>query len=218
MKSRGRKRNTIIGAAAALVVIGGYLGAVELLDRAAVLNDEVVDPGRLIRSGQPRPGDLKKIKEKEGLGTIFCLKGHETEDVTRWAEDNGVKLVCMEMKADNPPTPAQAGLFFDIMAGHTVALDQYREVIVETLGVQGPAMRFPLPVLIHCDGGADRTGVMVALYRMAFQGWDLNRAKRDMIRHFHVPFQHPAQFRFLEERARDFISEYEKRSAARKGA
>ena len=32
------------------------------------------------------------------------------------------------------------------------------------------------PVVIHCKHGADRTGLVVALYRIVFQGWDKEAA------------------------------------------
>jgi len=208
MKGLGKKRNTIIGVVFALAFTGGYWGMMEALDRAVVLNDEVVEPGRLIRSAQPWTGDLDKMLKEEGLGTIVCLRGYEEEPILEWAGKNGVKLICMKMKADDPPTAFQVGLFFDIMRGDTVRLDRYSDVIVEKVGVDGPAVKFPFPILIHCEGGADRTGVMVALYRMTFQGWELDRARRDMIKHFHVPFLHPAQFRFLEKIAPELSPGY----------
>jgi hypothetical protein len=36
------------------------------------------------------------------------------------------------------------------------------------------------PVLVHCHYGADRTGLMVALYRIAVQGWPKDSAIREM--------------------------------------
>jgi protein tyrosine/serine phosphatase len=36
------------------------------------------------------------------------------------------------------------------------------------------------PVLVHCQHGADRTGIMVALYRIAVQGWTNQEAIREM--------------------------------------
>ncbi|RDE93043.1 protein-tyrosine-phosphatase [Aggregatibacter aphrophilus] len=36
------------------------------------------------------------------------------------------------------------------------------------------------PVLVHCYHGADRTGLIVAMYRVIYQNWDLNEAKREM--------------------------------------
>jgi len=36
------------------------------------------------------------------------------------------------------------------------------------------------PLLIHCQHGADRTGAIVALYRVVVQGWSKERAIREM--------------------------------------
>jgi protein tyrosine phosphatase (PTP) superfamily phosphohydrolase (DUF442 family) len=36
------------------------------------------------------------------------------------------------------------------------------------------------PVLVHCQHGADRTGTMVAVYRIAVQGWSKAEAIREM--------------------------------------
>ncbi len=37
-------------------------------------------------------------------------------------------------------------------------------------------------MLIHCTHGADRTGVMIAAYRVVVQGWSKPEAEREMIR------------------------------------
>jgi len=36
------------------------------------------------------------------------------------------------------------------------------------------------PILVHCQHGADRTGAMCALYRVAVQGWTREEALREM--------------------------------------
>ncbi len=53
---------------------------------------------------------------------------------------------------------------------------------------EGEAVRFlkivtdpgKKPVLVHCFHGSDRTGAMVALYRIAVQGWTKEEAIREM--------------------------------------
>jgi protein tyrosine/serine phosphatase len=37
------------------------------------------------------------------------------------------------------------------------------------------------PVLVHCQHGADRTGTMCVLYRVAVQGWSKEEAVHEMI-------------------------------------
>ncbi len=44
------------------------------------------------------------------------------------------------------------------------------------------------PVFVHCQHGADRTGLMVAMYRVAVQGWEREAAIDEMLHggfHFH---------------------------------
>lgn len=38
------------------------------------------------------------------------------------------------------------------------------------------------PYLVHCNHGADRTGMTIALYRMAVQGWSREDAIEEMRR------------------------------------
>ena len=38
----------------------------------------------------------------------------------------------------------------------------------------------PSPVYIHCDDGAERTGMVVAIYRMYDDSWELDRALTEM--------------------------------------
>ena len=42
-------------------------------------------------------------------------------------------------------------------------------------------------VFVHCRRGADRTGVMVASYRIAFEGWTPGRALDEM-KEFHFAY------------------------------
>lgn len=48
----------------------------------------------------------------------------------------------------------------------------------------------PKPILIHCRAGADRTGLVSAIYRTLFMGQDLQSAEKSMlsIRWGHLSF------------------------------
>lgn len=202
MEQKTRQRLIRLGAvlAAAGILVGGYALYKHVREEAFHLNMTVVDPGRLIRTAQPKAGDLEKIREENGLGTILCLRGKEEDSARYWAREHGVEILSLDMRADDPPTDAELGLFFSIMRGDTVRLGNYPEAIDRVVGVEeGADFKFEFPVLIHCQGGADRTGVMVAMYRMAFMGWDAGRAKREMRLHWHFPFAHPRQFEFITE-------------------
>jgi len=39
----------------------------------------------------------------------------------------------------------------------------------------------PKPVLVHCWRGSDRTGAVVAAYRIAFQGWTREQAIDELV-------------------------------------
>jgi protein tyrosine phosphatase (PTP) superfamily phosphohydrolase (DUF442 family) len=52
------------------------------------------------------------------------------------------------------------------------------EDIVEFLKIVTDPGR--LPVFVHCQHGADRTGLMVAIYRVAVEGWTKEDASKEM--------------------------------------
>ena len=57
-----------------------------------------------------------------------------------------------------------------------------------------------LPLLLHCHSGADKTGTVMALYRVEVQGWPLWKALFEMDLHGHIPLQYPALQRYLKDR------------------
>jgi tyrosine-protein phosphatase SIW14 len=41
-------------------------------------------------------------------------------------------------------------------------------------------MDAPKPILVHCARGSDRTGVVIAMYRIIFQNWTKEEAIKEM--------------------------------------
>ena len=162
------------------------------------LNLEVVAPGVLVRSAQPGGGDIERLEQEYGIKTILSLRDGEDPEVIAYAQAHKMDWIVLKMKADLPPTPEQEELFLALVEGRPVDLDRYRSVIRQSSRSSGPVV-FGRPVLLHCQGGSDRTGVMTALFRIEEQGWSLEEAKEDMLRHYHIWFLHPAQYRFLDQ-------------------
>lgn len=125
----------------------------------------VVAPGVLMRSGQPRVRELAEIQRRHGLRTIVCARGGTRHPLRgrwfrlerRFCQRSGVELVHMPF-SDRDAPPADA-------------FDGFLEIL------RDPAR---LPVLVHCEQGFHRTGVLCAAYRIAIEGWTLTAAVREM--------------------------------------
>lgn len=107
----------------------------------------------LYRSAQPSPEDMKKLKAM-GIETVVNLRSfHSDRDEIG---DTGLADEGIPMKAWHPEEE-DAVRFLRIVTNPKRA-----------------------PVLVHCQHGADRTGTMCALYRVAVQGWSKEEALREM--------------------------------------
>ncbi len=104
------------------------------------------------RSEQPDRKGFEEIRA-QGIRTIINLRGDHSDDQLVQGLDLTVIAV-----------PMTAGGFSE-------------EDIVKALKAIRDA---PKPVLVHCKHGADRTGVVMAMYRVVFQGWPKEEAIREL--------------------------------------
>lgn len=129
--------------------------ALLLASCAATPNLHRVDE-RVWRSGQPTRMNFREL-EKQGIGEVLCLR--------RWHSDK--EEAGEDMKLHH--VRMRAGSIRD-------------EDIVAALRIMVAAES---PLLVHCFHGADRTGVVIAMYRMVVQDWSRERAIAELIDEAH---------------------------------
>lgn len=131
---------------------------------ASIPNFAVVSPS-LLRGGQPREGGLAALKNA-GVKTIVNLRDGE-DDIAEEAEvarSLGLKYVSIPLSVFGGVKKEEIRQFLSI-----VDSDE--------------------PVFVHCRQGQDRTGTMVAMYRMTQQSWTPERAYEEMRKYgFHPIF------------------------------
>jgi uncharacterized protein (TIGR01244 family) len=108
----------------------------------------------LYRGGQPKDGGIKKLAEL-GVKTIVNLRGEsdDTRVEETEAKNLGLQYLNIPMSSAGRPTDEQIKQIFEI--------------------IDSPEKP---PVFIHCRRGADRTGVIVAIYRIKRDGWTAEQA------------------------------------------
>src|SRR5258707_5007646 len=129
----------------------------EKLKIAGVPNEGKISEA-LLRGAQPSAQGLAELK-KLGITTIVDLRGN-SGPVAReraQAETLGMRFIDIPVSGWSPPSNAQVAEFLKLFQ-------------------QDPAQK----VFVHCYFGRDRTGVMVAAYRMSQQNWTPDQAIEEM--------------------------------------
>jgi protein tyrosine/serine phosphatase len=108
----------------------------------------------LYRGGQPSSKGFQFLKEK-GVKTVINLR----------AEDNSEAKLVERLGMNYVQIPVSEVLPWSQIPQAAIA--KYFEII------NSPAN---YPIFFHCRRGADRTGALAALYRIALQGWDAKKA------------------------------------------
>lgn len=107
----------------------------------------------LYRSAQPTAQGMRNLKSL-GIVTVVNLRSFHSD--RHQLKGLGLAYEHIYMKAWHPE----------------------RKEVIRFLQIVTDPRR--TPVLIHCQQGADRTGTMTAIYRIAVQGWSKEDAIREM--------------------------------------
>jgi protein tyrosine phosphatase (PTP) superfamily phosphohydrolase (DUF442 family) len=120
----------------------------------------------LYRGAQPTAEGFRRLREM-GVTTVINLRMEPD------AVKTGEKRIVEELGMRYIGIPVEDGNFFT--RSRTIP----EAAIREFFRAVDEAARGAGTVFVHCHRGADRTGALVAFYRVARQGWDTIRAERE---------------------------------------
>lgn len=108
----------------------------------------------IYRGGQPSDSGFRNLSSM-GIKTVLDLResGERSKDEKRIVKALGMKYVSVPMKGMTTPTDKQVSHALKVLNDPSAA-----------------------PVFVHCKRGADRTGVVLACYRIQHDDWDNSRA------------------------------------------
>ena len=139
--------------AVALVVLSATASAQDATGYAELPRFRQVSE-RLYRGAQPRDGGLSRLRDL-GINTIVNLRGTSAQTRAQEAEARALGLNYYNVALPNWGRPQDARI----------------RRILEIIATPENGR-----VFVHCRTGVDRTGTIVALYRMTHEGWSSNDA------------------------------------------
>lgn len=111
----------------------------------------------LFRGGQPTEAGVKRLA-RMGVKTIIDLRGADenSKREASWAQNAGIKFIGVNL--DNWKRPKDADI----------------EQVIQY--INAPENQ---PIFVHCKRGADRTGTVIAVYRITRDGWTAREANEE---------------------------------------
>lgn len=141
-------------------------------DRFFPRNFGVVDAGRIYRSGQIDGGLVRDVLAGHGVDVIVNLANDIPGDPDKDAE----RAAIGELGIRRIDIPA--------LDGHGIGpIEHYADALTAVVA----ARRRGEVVLIHCQGGSERTGALVAFYRLLIEQSEPERVYAEMLAYNHRP-------------------------------
>lgn len=109
----------------------------------------------LYRGGQPNRRGFQALA-KSGVQIIVDTRGDRTKSEGKEVRKLGMRYVAIPWHCPFP---------------HDEAFARFLKLVQENRGKK---------IFVHCRLGDDRTGMMIAAYRMADEGWTADEAMREM--------------------------------------
>ncbi len=167
---RTKKQSGLLRLVIVVVIVAGVIyGIKKTRYQFIARNFGVVETGEIYRSGRLTPRMFRKVIGENNIKTVLDLGAYQPgspEDLReqQLAEELGAERYRFYLDGDGTGNP---------------------NYYVQALRLMSdPEAQ---PILIHCAAGAQRTGVLVLLYRHVVQGQDLARAYPESFQYKHKP-------------------------------
>lgn len=141
---------------------------------------------QLYRGAQPKTGGLKRLKEI-GVKTIVNLRGADehTREEEQEAGASGLRYYNVVLPEFSKPKGQDVQRVLEL--------------------IDAPENQ---PVFVHCRRGADRTGTIIAAYRITHDGWTAADAKKEAEKY---------GMSWTQRGMKHFIDEFYRQNQARRG-
>lgn len=131
----------------------------------------------------PRPKTWAQPVQLEGVPNLYRVSDelYRSDQPSALGMQNlkylGIKTI-VNLRSFHSDRGKMSGTGFEYEHIYMKAWHPEEEEAVRLLQIVTDRKR--APVLIHCQHGADRTGAMIAVYRIAVEGWSKDEAIREM--------------------------------------
>lgn len=194
-RQRAPKRRTSITIVVALIaatfVAINHRQVTALRDRFIPKRWGVVEPGKIYRSGQLSRHLVKETLEKHHIRRVVDLTFDNPDDENHSAELAAIAELGIERKL----CPLDSDGTGDV------------HIYAQAVAAVSEAERQGKPVLVHCYAGAQRTGGVVALYRLLVERKPPAEVLHEMQQYQYDPVRSPKLLNYLNEHIGDVAAD-----------
>ena len=142
----------------------------------------------LFRGGQPTARGFELLKSEYSVETIICLRRDESHWEEECLKSCGLKFVSI-------PLPLRL---------RKLSEEDFRQRVSSFLQTITDG---PRNIFVHSHEGKDRTGLMIALYRMSLEHWPLEEAFSEMESRGYHGFAHQVILSIFKDRLYDWVGQ-----------
>jgi len=154
-----------------------------LEDRLVAKRFGVVEPGKIYRSGQVSSHLIEPVLRENKIEKVIALNGSDLQKPYLKAEVETARKLHIDHQV------------LHLIGDGTGDVEDYAEAVAEIMRCEKEGK----PVLVHCAAGAQRTGGVVAAYRMLVQKKSPEEAYQELLLYDWKPHKDQALLDYLNQ-------------------